>query len=86
VFSVVTLFIVFAAVIGSTAATAIITYLIIKSRQIPGGGSDRQLIEQVSLLREELIGLTEEVQGLSERVDFTENLLMSGDSSEESSE
>lgn len=77
------LFIVFAAVIGSTAMMGILAYLLHRIRQIEAGESGEasihQLVGQVNGMREELLTVQDEVSVLSERLDFTEKLLMSGD-------
>lgn len=77
------LFIVFAAVIGSTAMMGILAYFLYRIRQIeartPGEEGAHQLAGQVNEMREELLTVQEEMSALSERLDFTEKLLMSGD-------
>lgn len=77
------LFIVFAAVIGSAAMVGIIAYLLQRIRRIEAGtagdAGSRQLSEQVSGMREELLAVQEDMSALTERLDFTEKLLMRGD-------
>ena len=77
------LFIVFAAVIGSTAMMGILAYFLHRIRQIEartsGEEGTHQLAGQVNEMREELLTVQEEMFALSERLDFTEKLLMSGD-------
>ena len=77
------LFIIFAAVIGSTAMMGILGYLLHRIRQIEarasGDAGIHQLVGQVNGMREELLTVQDEVSALSERLDFTEKLLMSGD-------
>jgi len=81
------LFIVFAAVIGSASMMGIFAYFLHRIRQIEAGtagerGSD-QLGDPMNELREELLAVQEEVAALTERLDFTEKLLMRGDDSAE---
>lgn len=77
------LFIVFAAVIGSTAMMGILAYFLHRIRQIEAGTAGEagahQLTGQVNDMREELLTVQEELSAMSERLDFTEKLLMSGD-------
>ena len=77
------LLIVFAAVIGSAAMMGIIAYFLHRIRQIEakttGEAGSRQLVDQVEAMREELLAVQGEVLALTERLDFTEKLLMSGD-------
>ena len=84
------LFIVFAAVIGSTAMMGILAYLLHRIRQIEAGTTGdegiHQLVGQVNGMREELLTVQDEVSALSERLDFTEKLLMSGDDAAASDE
>ncbi len=77
------LFIIFAAVIGSASMVAIFAYFLHRIRQIEAGtaserGSD-ELGDQVSQMREELLAVQDEMSTLTERLDFTEKLLMRGD-------
>ena len=77
------LFIIFAAVIGSTAMIGIFSYFLNRIRQLEAkssgdAGSDR-LAGQMDAVREELMTLQNEMSALSERVDFTEKLLTSGE-------
>ena len=77
------LFIIFAAVIGSTSLMGMLGYLLYRIRQIEaspsGEAGTHELVGQVSEMREELLTVQEEMCALSERLDFTEKLLMSGD-------
>ncbi len=77
------LLIVFAAVVGSTAMIGIFAYFLHRIRQIEanttGEADSHQLVDQVNGMREELLTVQEEMSALSERLDFTEKLLMSGD-------
>ena len=77
------LLIVFAAVIGSTAMMGILAYFLHRIRQIEaktaGEAGSHQLVDHVDAMQEELLAVQEEVSRLSERLDFTEKLLMSGD-------
>lgn len=79
------LFIIFAAVIGSAAMVGIFAYFLHRIRQIEvgtaGEESSRELSEQVSQMREELLAVQDEMSSLTERLDFTEKLLMRGDES-----
>lgn len=82
VLSFATLLLVFAAVLGSGVIVAAFAYFLNRIRLIEAGGSrgdSRQLVEQVNRLREELLTVQEEMSSLTERLDFTENLLMSGE-------
>ena len=77
------LFIIFAAVIGSAAMVGILAYFLHRIRQIEtgtaAGAGSKQLVDQVDGMREELTTVQEEMSALSERLDFTEKLLMRGD-------
>ena len=77
------LLIIFAAVIGSTAMMGTIAYLLHRIRRIESGTigetGPHMLLDQVSDLREDLLKVQDEMSGLTERLDFTEKLLMSGD-------
>ena len=77
------LLIIFAAVIGSTAMMGTIAYLLYRIRRIESGNlgetGSHMLLDQMSDLREELLSVQQEMSGLSERLDFTEKFLMSGD-------
>lgn len=81
--SLVALLIVFAAVIGSAATIGMLAYLLHRIRRIEGtssgGAGSRQLLDDVHRIREELLAVQDEVSALSERLEFTEKLLMSGD-------
>ena len=80
--SIIFLFIMFAGIIGSGAMVATVAYLLNRIRQLESGTSgdagSHQLVEQVNRLREELLTVQEEMSSLSERVDFTDKLLLSG--------
>jgi len=85
------LFIIFAAVIGSTMMVGVFAYFLHRIRQLEAGsrgeGAPPQLTREMSELREELAAVEEAFAALSERLDFTEKLLMKGadaDSSDES--
>ena len=77
------LLIVFAAVIGSAAMMGILAYFLHRIRQIEakttGEEGSNQLVDHVDAMREELLKVQEEMLALSERLDFTEKLLTSGD-------
>jgi hypothetical protein len=77
------LLIIFAAVIGSAAMVGIFAYFLHRIRQIETGltgeAGSRQLFDQLDGMREELLAVREEVSAMSERLDFTEKLLMRGD-------
>jgi outer membrane murein-binding lipoprotein Lpp len=79
------LFIIFAAVIGSASMVAIFAYFLHRIRQIESGTGDdassHQLSGDVRQMREELVAVQEEMSALTERLDFTEKLLMRGDDS-----
>ena len=76
------LLIVLTAVIGSTAMMGILAYFFHRIRQIEakttGEAGSHQLVDQVDAMQEELLTVQEEMLALSERLDFTEKLLMSG--------
>ncbi|MBT8397718.1 MAG: hypothetical protein HKO65_05845 [Gemmatimonadetes bacterium] len=82
-FSLVALLIIFAAVIGSAAMVGILAYFLSRIRRLeggmPGDQAPRQLTDQMDTMVEELMALQGEVNNLSERLDFTEKLLMTGD-------
>jgi len=86
VLSIAALLLVFAGVIGAGSMVAVFAYFLHRLRSIEsgGGGDSRLLVEQVNRIREELITVQEEMSSLNERFDFTEKLLMSGDSEDES--
>ncbi len=77
------LLIVFAAVVGSAAMMGILSYLLHRIRQIEakatGEGGLHQLADRVEAMQEELSTVQTEMSTLSERLDFTERLLTSGD-------
>jgi hypothetical protein len=75
-------FVLIAAVIGSAAMASILTWVFLRFRSLeaPGGGS-RDLLameEQLRRLAEELDSAHGQIEGLRERLDFTEKLLGSG--------
>jgi len=76
------LFIIFAAVIGSAAMVGVFAYFLHRIRQLEAGtargGGTRKLSDEVNGLREDLLTVQEEMSALSERIDFTEKLLMKG--------
>lgn len=80
------LFIIFAAVIGSTAMMGILAYFLNRLRRIEasttGEAGSHQLADQVNAVREELMAVQTEMSALSERLEFTEKLLTSGDGDE----
>jgi len=82
-FSLVALFVIFAAVIGSTAMMGIIFYFLNRIRQLEGKVSGdlptSSLSDQLSRVQEDLFLAQDEIARLTERMDFTEKLLMSGD-------
>lgn len=77
------LLLVVVAVVGSTGMTALLTWLILRSREgrLQGGSPNdlRLLQNEVRRLGEELDGANAELERLAERLDFTERLLGSGD-------
>ena len=77
------LLLVFAAVVGSTAMTAVLTWLILRARdgRLPGGSPNdlRLLQNEVRRLGDELDATGAELERLRERMDFTERLLSSGE-------
>jgi len=80
--SLVILFILFAAVIGSAAMVGVIGYLMNRIRQLElqasGELQPRRVIGSEGLrdeLRDELMAMQDEIERLTERVDFTERLL-----------
>ena len=79
------LFIIFAAVIGSASMVGIFAYFLHRIRQVESGtaseAGSHQLADQVGQMREELLAVQEEMSALTERLDFTEKLLMRGDES-----
>jgi hypothetical protein len=58
-------------------------YLFSRLRRLEGGGfgepDSRQLSDPMNRMAEELLALQEEVANLTERLDFTEKLLMKGE-------
>jgi hypothetical protein len=81
--SLVALFIILAAVMGTTAMVATIAYLLHRIRVIEGHSesrtSSRQLLERVTELGDDLFAMQEQISAMTERLDFTEKLLMNGD-------
>jgi hypothetical protein len=75
------LFILLAALIGTTAMVGVFAFLFHRVRRIEDGreAGPYRLAEQVQRLEEELLSVQTEMSALSERLDFTEKLLMSGD-------
>lgn len=82
-FSLVGLFIIFAAVIGSTAMMGILAYLLHRIRMVEGKNigefAPQGVANQLAVVEEELHLVQEQLSSLTERMDFTEKLLMSGD-------
>ncbi len=82
-FSFATLFLVLVAVIGSTSMMGVLAYFFHRIRLIEakssGGSGSQQLIDQLFVMEEELRAVQGEMASLTERLDFTERLLMSGD-------
>jgi hypothetical protein len=83
VISLVALLIIFAAVIGSTAMMGIMAYFLNRIRQLEGRVSGDlptgSSSDQLNRIQEDLFLAQEEMSRLTERMDFTEKLLMSGD-------
>jgi hypothetical protein len=83
VISLVALLIIFATVIGSTAMMGILFYFLNRIRQLEGMVTGDlptgALSEQLNRIQEDLFLAQEEMSRLTERMDFTEKLLMSGD-------
>jgi hypothetical protein len=79
----VALLILFAAVIGGAAMIGTLAYFSSRLRRLEAGSpqddGSRRLADQMDGMVEELLALQEEVAGLTERLDFTEKLLMSGE-------
>lgn len=77
------LFIIFAAVIGSTAMMGVLAWFFNRIRRLEDGGGGGigagRLAERLEETEEELLALRREMRSLAERVDFTEKLLTSGD-------
>ena len=86
--SILILIVLLAAVVGSSALVFTLTYLFMRSRndRLTGGSGPAfgTLQEQVRRLTEELDGANAQIEGLRERMDFTERLL--GDGQKEGSE
>ena len=79
---VVALFILLAAVVGSSTLVFALTYLFMRGRndRLEGGagGTAQALEEQIRRLADELDGAHAQIEGLRERMDFTERLLGDG--------
>lgn len=77
------LFIIFAAVIGSAAMVGVFAYILSRVRRLEPGASgvvDASALEQqLGQVQAEIEAMKEDVSALTERLDFTERLLMSGD-------
>lgn len=77
------LLIICAAIIGSTSMMGVLGFLFYRIRRIEGGGMTQfgapELPDRVQLLEEQLMAAEAEIASFSERLDFTEKLLMSGD-------
>lgn len=76
------LLIIFAVVMGSAAMAGVIAYLLHRIRQVEGrtlgeAGPGR-ILGEVHGLREDILRLEEEVASLTERVEFTDKLLLRG--------
>jgi uncharacterized coiled-coil protein SlyX len=84
------LFIIFAAVIGSASMVGISAYFLHRIRQLEAGTTgeegSRELSDQVSQVREELLAVRDDMSALTERLDFTEKLLMRGDDAADKTE
>ena len=84
------LFIIFAAVNGSASMAAILAHFPHRPRHTDAGaaGDDgpRDPPDQVSQMREDLWAVQQEMSALTERLDFTEKLLMRGDDSTDTTE
>lgn len=84
--SLVALLIIFAVVIGSAGMVGLFAYVIQRISRVERGGlgdaGADQLLDQVRELREDLMRVESEVSALTERVDFTDKLLMSGEDPE----
>lgn len=79
------LLIIFAAVIGSTAMMGVLGYFLHRIRQIEAGSAGEagsNLVDRMDGMQDELLKVQEEMSALSERLDFTEKLLMRGDDTE----
>jgi hypothetical protein len=80
--SILILIVLLAAVVGSSMLVFTLTYLFMRSRndRLTGGSGPAfdTLQEQVRRLTEELDGANAQIEGLRERMDFTERLLGDG--------
>lgn len=76
------LFIIFAVVIGSTAMVGVFAYILSRVRRLesgsPEGRESRALAADLDQMRDVIAALQDDVAGLTERLDFTERLLMQG--------
>jgi hypothetical protein len=76
------LFIIFAVVIGSTAMVGVFAYILSRVRRLesgqPEGRESKALAADLDQMRDEMAALRDDVAGLTERLDFTERLLMEG--------
>ncbi len=79
---VVALFILLAAVVGSSTLVFALTYLFMRDRRdrLEGGvgGTAQALEEQIPRLPDDLDSAHSQIEGLRERMDFTERLLGDG--------
>lgn len=77
------LFIIFAVVIGSTAMVGVFAYILSRVRRLESGGGGAGappvLEQQVARLQAEVEAMRDDVSTLTERLDFTERLLMKGE-------
>lgn len=87
-FGLLVLFAIFATVIGSAAMVGIVGYLLHRLRKIEdnsvGGGGSPQLLDRVNELGDDLFAMQEQISAMTERLDFTEKLLMGGDDESDS--
>jgi len=86
--SLVALLIIFAAVFGTAGMMGILGYFLHRIRRIEGEAYGKEgrhdLSFQLREMQEELLSVRTELSALTERLDFTEKLLMSGDESKKS--
>ena len=82
-FSIAGLFVMFAGIVGSGAMVGLVGWLFFRIKQLEAGAGASeelgQLLEQLDDLREGLDLTRQDVSELTERLDFTERLLASGD-------
>jgi len=73
----------FLTVIGSASMVGVLAYIFHRIRLIEGKSSgesgSQQLIDQLFVMEDELRAVQGEMTSLTERLDFTEKLLMGGD-------